>query len=151
MAKLNANDLIGKNFIDVLHLLEENTRIAIGGSESSGFFYFGKACNCLEEVNVLKNRILSDLEIMLKENNSSSRQRYYSNRKRLIEDFDLLNATVVDVRNKMFDADISIIIDDYMLPSYWFKDEYDRNKIFGESIGELYRRFPELNGKYDMV
>ena len=42
MAKLNANDLIGKNFIDVLHLLEENTRIAIGGSESSGFFYFEK-------------------------------------------------------------------------------------------------------------
>lgn len=151
---LRKEDAIGKIFADVACLLEPETTVAIGGEENSGYFYFGKVKNMFIEIEELRDRLLSEVEQNLKTNINEPTIKALNKKKQQLEDFDLLNAKVIDIYNKKQDVDVGIILSDFIPSTYWFEDEFKMKKRFasqGNSINSLYSKYPELIGKFDPV
>lgn len=152
---LKKEDFIGKIFADAAPFIAPNTRVAIGGENSFGFFYFGTAKTMIEDIYKLRNENLTKIEKLLNSDKIEPLRRMMLNKELIkTEDFDLLNAKVIDIFNKTQDADIGIILSDYLLPCFWFIEEFEKKTRFAghcNSIEEVYKRFPDLIGAFDPI
>lgn len=147
-------NFIGKAFVNVLCMLEPDVEIALGGENSNGYFYFGTIEKAAEEVMKLRNDILTNVEKALETENSRSIIETLMRKKEALEDFDLLNAEVIDIYNKKQDADVGIILSNFIPQCYWFRDEFDKQMCFSgqkNTIERVYELFPDLIGEYDPI
>lgn len=153
---LKKEDLVGKTFSEVICLLGPETSIVVGEEGRSGFIYFGKAKNAIEELYTLRNEYLTKAAEELKNNRLAKlRKSFLKRRIRSLEDFDIINSEVTDVFNKTQDVDIGILISDcYLLPSFWCIEEFEKKTCFSgpsNSIENVYARFPDLVGAFDII